>query len=41
LDLINGEDLRAFYLKHEMENSENGECWIIDVESNYDVQNPI
>jgi hypothetical protein len=41
LDLINGDDLLSFYLKHEMENSENGEVWLLSIEHVYDVQNPI
>jgi hypothetical protein len=34
-DLINGDNLRGYYLKHQMENMENAEVWLLDGEVNY------
>jgi hypothetical protein len=39
LDLINGNELRGFYIKHELVNSEDEETWILGVQIGFDVSN--
>lgn len=39
LDLINGDELRGFYIKHELVNSEDEETWILGVQIGFDVSN--
>lgn len=39
LDLINGDELRGFYIKHELLNSEDDECWILGAQIGFDVSN--
>ena len=37
LDLINGDELRGLYIKHELTNSEYGECWLLGVQIGFDI----
>jgi hypothetical protein len=39
IDLINGDALRGYYLKHQMTNSSTTETWLMDAEIEYDISN--
>jgi hypothetical protein len=39
VELLNGEFLRGYYIKHQMENLENGEVWIMSVDVNTVISN--
>jgi hypothetical protein len=39
LDLFNGDELRGYALKHQMENMEDGEVWIMEGATSFDASN--
>jgi hypothetical protein len=39
LDLINGDEIRGLYIKHELVNSEDEEVWLLGVQIDFDVSN--
>ncbi len=39
IDLINGNKMRGFYIKHQMENNENGEVWVLEAHVDSDISN--
>jgi hypothetical protein len=39
LDLFNGDELRGYYLKHQMENLEDAEVWVLESQVGWDLSN--
>lgn len=39
LDLFNGDELRGYYLKHQMENLEDAEVWVLESRVGWDLSN--